>query len=489
MPSTFVALCWKEYRELRWNVLAMVGIGIAMPLYALMREGDTAFSWVIVMLAVYSVIGGICFGMWGAAGERANRSASFVQALPISPLVVGAIKLLILIIAAFVPILVLALLGMTLKPFAENHVTNLPNIWFYAGCYFAIAIHIALTTATFGLGQRTELLAAGVGILALAIWGVCSILSNIAFQINGWGGPEPLMFLGPPIYLLLIPANPESNSWSLLPWIPLTVIAMVGLAGTFVTHYAAAIRPLQSKASARAGLWISGQFASPLASLVVKQLCETAPLVLLVLGSAILLSGGFGTVGEILQPSNSNWVENAGRLFVIFIFLGGFLLSLLLGVMAFAGDVEPKVNTFWRSRPISPTLWFWSKYLIAIGSLIGAIGLPAICCLCLIEYFGSGGHIPSELLIQTCFVALGWFGIFSAGVLSTCIIRRPLHAGLLAFALAAVALGAAQWIDPGWFGGQPLEHPLLVAGLWFSLSIAATLTAWWVAVRDVMAFQ
>src|SRR4051812_2886385 len=108
MASVFAALCWKEYRELRWNVVAMVGIGMAMPLYALVREPDTAFFWVTLMLAVYSAVGGICFGMWSAAGERANRSASFVQALPVSPTVVGGIKLLMMIIAAFVPVLVLA---------------------------------------------------------------------------------------------------------------------------------------------------------------------------------------------------------------------------------------------------------------------------------------------------------------------------------------------------------------------------------------------
>lgn len=491
MASVVAALCWKEYRELRWNVLAMVGIGIAPPLYVFAREREATFFWVTLMLAVYAVIGGICFGMWAAAGERANRSASFVHSLPISPVVVGGIKLLIMTIAAFVPILAISLVGIALKPFVQAPLNQVqaPNAGFMVVSTFAIGIHIALATATFGLGQRTELLAAGIGILALAIWGICSICAAGLFQLYQWEGAGLLVFLGPPIYLFFTPAESQASSWSPLPWIPLTVIAILGLAGTFIVRYGAAIRPLQSRQKQRAGAWISSQFASPAASMVVKQLCETTPLVLLVLGSAILLSVGFGTAESLLNPKGTSWLVDVGRLFVIFIFLGGFLLSLLLGVVAFAGDLEPKLNTFWRSRPISPTLWFWSKYLIALSSLVLAIVLPALICFWLLERFGTRAGFQSSESLVILFVVLGWFGIFSAGVVSTCIIRRPLHSGLLAFAIAAAGLGVAQWLDPGWFGNEPLQHPLLVAGIWLLASIGATLTAWWAAVRDVMAFQ
>ncbi len=491
MSSMLAALCWKEYRELRWNVLAMVAIGIAPPLYAFVREREAAYFWATLMLAIYSVIGGICLGMWCAAGERANRSASFVDALPVSPPLVGGIKLLIMIVAAFIPILAISLVAIALEPFAEVHSDPEPSVWALTGIYFAIAVHIALVTATFGLGQRTELLAAGVGILVLAIWGVCSIGTAMISRLVHWEGAGILVFFGPPVYLLFSPVEPPPHIWSPLAGMPLTAIAMLGLAGTFVVRYSAAIRPVQSRQSQRAGTWISSQYASPVASLVLKQLCETTPLVLLVLGSAILLSVGFGTVGHILNPSNTtypnnmSWLVDVGGLFVIFIFLSGFLLSLLLGVVAFAGDLEPKVSTFWRSRPISPTLWFWSKYLIALSSFVLAIGLPAVICFVLIEFFQRGAGLPGEAF----FVAIGWFGIFSAAVVSTCIVRRPLHSGLLAFGLAAAGLGLAQWLDPGWFGAEPLKHPLLIASIWLLASIAATLTAWWAAVRDVAAFQ
>jgi hypothetical protein len=59
----------------------------------------------------------------------------------------------------------------------------------------------------------------------------------------------------------------------------------------------------------------------------------------------------------------------------------------------------------------------------------------------------------------------------------------------LAFALAAGGLALAQWLDEGWFGAEPLKHPLLIAVVWLLASIGATFTAWWAAVRDVMAFQ
>src|SRR5438045_1966861 len=132
MGGILLNLCWKEYRELRWNVLAMVAIGVSLPLYALARQPDTAFFWVLMIMASYSMIGGICFGMWAAAGERANRSADFLHAVPISPRALGAIKLGIMILAALIPLLVISLLGLVAKPVAEAQLGLQANHWVYA---------------------------------------------------------------------------------------------------------------------------------------------------------------------------------------------------------------------------------------------------------------------------------------------------------------------------------------------------------------------
>jgi ABC-type transport system involved in multi-copper enzyme maturation permease subunit len=491
MSSILLALCWKEYRELKWNVLAMLAITLSMPLYALVRQPDTAIYWVLMSMAIYSMVGGICFGMWGAAGERANRSANLLHALPVSPRALGAIKLAIMIIAALIPLLAISLLGLVVKPLAETDLDRQANHWIFASICSVIVIHIALTTAIFGMGQRSELMAAGCGLLVLAVWGGCWMMAVALFAPTKVEGIGVIMFLGPPLYLLGSMGNFESIQWSFLPWFAVTGIVMLVLAATYVAKYAAAIRPLQSRANRRSGNWIPRQLSSPVASLIVKQVCETMPLVLLVLGIAFILSVGFATMGRLSRGSSEHWSVDVGMFFVVFAaFLGGFILALLLGVVAFAGDLEPRVNTFWRSRPISPSQWFWSKYFVALSSLASAIGIPALISFVLVEFSRTGAVIPpDETFLAILFIALGWFGIFSAAVVSTCLVRRPLHSGLLAFGLAAAGLGLAQWLDEGWFGAEPLKRPLLIAGVWIFASIAATLTAWWAAVRDVVVFE
>ncbi len=40
----------------------------------------------------------------------------------------------------------------------------------------------------------------------------------------------------------------------------------------------------------------------------------------------------------------------------------GLLVALVVGIGMILTDVSPPLNTFWRSRPINPDLWFWTKF-------------------------------------------------------------------------------------------------------------------------------
>jgi hypothetical protein len=272
-------------------------------------------------------------------------------------------------------------------------------------------------------------------------------------------------------------------------FVAITAFVMLALAAGFVRLYSIALTPRVTRPRERWTDWIPARTSSPFVALAVKQLLECAPLVASVMGIALLLAAMAIGIEAIVQPQAFRHY-GAARVAGVFAgsaCVGGFLLSLLLGIAAFAGDLEPKVNTFWRSRPISPSLWFWTKYSVALASLLLAIGLPAILAFVAAELWLSPGAL-SDLPGFIFWIALGWFGIFSAAVVSTCLIRRPLHSGLLAFALIAGSVALAQWIDEGWFGSGPLQHPLTVIGVWIFASIAATLIAWRVAVRDIVAF-
>jgi hypothetical protein len=123
-----------------------------------------------------------------------------------------------------------------------------------------------------------------------------------------------------------------------------------------------------------------------------------------------------------------------------------------------------------------------------LASLLATIGLPALIGAAVTE--GVLGGPPLEATLPgITWIPLGWFGLFSAAVVSICLVRRPLYAGIFAVALAAAGLALAQWLDEGWFGGEPLKRPLLIAGVWLAAAIAATLAGWRAAVRDVAVFE
>jgi ABC-type transport system involved in multi-copper enzyme maturation permease subunit len=495
MGGILLNLCWKEYRELRWNVVALLAITLGVPLYALARDHDLGLFWVLGVLVVYSIVGGIVWGMWSAAGERANRSEAFLHTLPISPPTLGVVKLAITICAALIPVVCLAALGLLLKHYVESSLVRSANLWIVSFAAACCLIHITLTVAAFGAGQRTEILAAGVGFFVLAIWGLITVL----LAASNFPGFWFLTFLGPP-FILLDGEYRWGAAWSMRAGLCETGLVMLALAMFYVTRYSATIRPIVARAKARTIALAIPRGPGTMTALVWKQINESAPLVLIVLAIALLVGCAFGVTIAINEYRSGA----AGRLaehnvlvtatmatftsFGAVAFLGGFILSLVLGVAAFASDLEPKTNTFWRSRPISISQWFWTKYCVAIASLILALGVPPFLVAILFQSSGNDVFGPDGLQFIG-FSALGWFGIFSAAVVSTCIVRRPLHSGLLAFGLAAAGLGVAQWLDEGWLRAEPLQRPLLIAVVWLLASIAATLIAWWAAVRDVTAFQ
>src|SRR5437764_15316021 len=108
--------------------------------------------------------------------------------------------------------------------------------------------------------------------------------------------------------------------------------------------------------------------------------------------------------------------------------IGGIVLALLIGVGTFAPDLEPRVNTFWRSRPISASAWFWSKYMIGAGAMILTLGLPALAATWWIHGRAvPEGQIGGFVVTIAAFGAL-WLLVFATAVATTCVVRHTLYA-------------------------------------------------------------
>jgi len=376
--QVFLQLAWREFHELKWPVAAALAIATLAPLLSALQISEMAWFWVQFNLVFYPFAAGLLFGMHLAAGERGRRTASFLAATPVSPRVLGTSKLLCTALAALLPIVQLGVLGGLVKSLA-GPVAASQSIWMYCGASAVCTLQILLIVGVCGLGQKTELLAAGRGLLALAAWGTIALGVSHYPQ---WRLLQLVRYLGPPIDWF----DPQELSginevWLRVAGFIAVEATLLALMITFVARYRRAIEPLIEALPWRWRLpgWLPVRLPSPLAALCWKQLRETVPFGLMVLVLSLLLSVVW-SLAVVDERAGEPFVRHKA-LTAVYIFAtaagaGGFALAMFLGVGLFAYDLEPRTNTFWRSRPISAQQWFWTKFAAGFVALVVTVGLP-----------------------------------------------------------------------------------------------------------------
>jgi hypothetical protein len=81
-------------------------------------------------------------------------------------------------------------------------------------------------------------------------------------------------------------------------------------------------------------------------------------------------------------------------------------------------------------------------------------------------------------------ILLGWFGIYSAAVLSTCLVRHVLYSAILAIGLTVASFTLVQYWDEALFSGTPLTTPGQDACIWLFAAASAVVLAWQAVVHD-----
>jgi hypothetical protein len=99
------------------------------------------------------------------------------------------------------------------------------------------------------------------------------------------------------------------------------------------------------------------------------------------------------------------------------------LAGLLVGIGTFIGELQPRTMDFWRSRPIEPAFWFWTKYFTGLAATSLFLATP-------IAASGREGLLMA-------LVSLPWLAIvYSLAVCLTCLVRHSFYAGVLSFTIA-----------------------------------------------------
>ena len=174
-----------------------------------------------------------------------------------------------------------------------------------------------------------------------------------------------------------------------------------------------------------------------LSAIAWKQFRESGPTALVGFAGAFAIAVVAATATRISYASrNSTPPEDFAQLFgaawfVASIYLGA-ITALVIGIGIFLRDLEPALNTFWRSRPISPGKWYWTKFASGLAVVGFAFQLPML--LLVFLAFCLYGHTDNyfDWALNAQGVSLAIFvAVFAVAVAITCLVRHAVYAGIL----------------------------------------------------------
>jgi ABC-type transport system involved in multi-copper enzyme maturation permease subunit len=466
MTTRTVNLFWREFRELRAATIAAIFVSLAIPLCEVFRDVNDAFFGIYPVLWFYPFAASVFFGMRAAAGEQSNRTAIFAATLPVSHPLLGAVRLLSSLVATAVPLLALFVLGVVLGAFTDQQTKEsvLPLAVSVAGSTLVTMCCLAVVAAA-GIGQPSEVRAGAVGLGAMFVVGILGWL--IFFSV--------FSFL---IWLSSFVAYRRPDEFEFV-----TVVSiMLGLgsilfAAWFIIRYSRALEPLvrHGANSSSQIAWIPTTIPAPVVGLLWKCMREIGSLGLYTFVGAAALSLGVGAL-ESLGNDSDAFFRIDMRTLPGFLWFGGFLLAILIGIGSAIADLQPGANTFWRSRPISPHAWYWTKYLIGLATILLAIEIPFI----------LSPHTKLVVNLEDLmWWPLVWNVTFSFALTFTCLIRQPAQAAVLAVGAVGILYAAVQAAFGSFTPGEPSAPMVALAPIFIAAFVISTITGYFAAVRDL----
>ena len=197
---------------------------------------------------------------------------------------------------------------------------------------------------------------------------------------------------------------------------------------------------------------------------------------------------GWAVLGFVMYGLTHRWANEPG--------VTGVVVALVVGVGTFVSEVQPGLMTFWRSRPISPSKWFWTKYLTGLAAVLLFLLVP-ILLFCVAAWTLGGEVLPNgepfgrsrvgPWPLLWAFASVTCLA-YSIAVCLTCLVRQAVYAGILSLGLLLVAFSITSfvafiwWLQ--WFDVQHVYQFTLFLFCTSVLAVAMLVLAWQSAVRD-----
>jgi len=454
------SLWWKEWRESRrylaifiaWMTLA-VCYAIGHQLNPHVRTPVGHFSGLAL---IYTFFAALVLAMRASHGERTDGTIAFSAALPVSLRQMATVRIVSAALTLAVPIVIaagileLALAGGLVEQVESRlpgYLTPLEHLGSVTAISILGGVELLLVLSLLGCYLRSQaqigLVGAVMAFGSLITLGVFSSLNQYPWARVIYGALLPQSLVMPwgsgherggfyytytdhGLFQYYTDHEVAQYRWSVMS-LSLLVLALIGR--LFVTRYGAlrgsstrakprrfrnAFPPILSRIPIRlpgrllAMIWLELRQAMPLAA------CGFLLAVLIAIASVPLG----------LRFHDSSVTALPGSLYIV-----AMLWPVVVGSGLYSADLGSGLGAFWRTRPISPDLWFWTKFVVGLAAVVGVLdGVTMLV---------SWKAPRAEMTTLTSWAYVGCMPIIHAlmyalAVLGTCWFRRPVIGGILA---------------------------------------------------------
>ena len=465
MASPFSSLVWKEWNDRKWSLAlgsAWIALGVG---YALLYETlhrvhapVASFEGTCVM---YGLCAAVFLAMRTALGESTQGTLGFSASLPaslrrqawvrvggavasiVAPIILGALILSVVLLSGSIE-------QAPARAANYDHGHTLPErppltgleacglIWKIVGISIASSVEFLLLLSVIGARRKAE---SHIGFL-----GACLAFGWVILVAAGNNNQDARNWLGailPQCLVINYGYGDLNGSYfgdlsiarSVWPALAANLLVLATLAFWFTVRYGTRRPALTTKHS-----W-SLHFGMPavlsrlpirwpgrIAAMIWLDLRQAMPMCFAGLGLAVLFTG----VTLLFEPgTRSNFAEATAGHLSSTTWIVAILWGAVVGSGIFAGELNPKLEQFWRSRPISASAWYWVKFVTGLVAVLSVLDLVTILVGWKSPHLDQGGPEVMSWSYVACMPLLHAL-TYAIAVLGVCWLRRPVLAAFLA---------------------------------------------------------
>jgi hypothetical protein len=384
----FRSLLWKEWREHRWKlagIFLVYLLVVALPRLLISVRPFEVAQTATLALTLF-IPGFVALGT--VTDERSRRTLSLTRGLPIPAALPFAIKSVFGLTTAVLPPLAAQLIAwyIVFSP-ADRRTPNAVDLAPWCQIALGAAVSLYAWTTACAARAKNEVRA---GLWAAAVLSAYSLVLALE-QTDGACGVAGLWeAVTPQGWMAMSTRGRWAQGWGPVGWKSALATGALALGvwrhATATPHhpFRAARGPARRPRALAAAslrfpvLWKTWR---ELRLLVLGYLAAAVAFALAVAAASVYAGGRWNyeyyrnnPLARVLNQLTLTDVDAA----LSYCGLTSLFVSLLIGAEVGLGDFDRRLDRFWQSRPIRQARYFWTRFLLAGGLVIGCVVAPPL---------------------------------------------------------------------------------------------------------------